>query len=275
MKRGNLPDRRRAGGMARSMSAFTLIELLVVIAIIAILASMLLPALRMAKEKSKAVVCTGKMKQIGLAVQMYAGDFDDYLPPDGIGNKNGSATRNRSTWWPCLLHEYVTNSPQPGWGTNDYRWWYFSQSSFASSVFCCPSSEKAGKQYVVIEREVSYGMNFVYLSFYGAGWVGSDRLAKISKVRSPDRTLFSTDSTVNPGTTFSIIVAQPAQYGNTFLPYLRHGGRLDEAYAATANTFVPGNPGRANSLMVDGHVESLGYSELMANSYYLFKSPKP
>lgn len=59
---------------------FTLVELLVVISIIAILASLLLPALRTAKETSRGISCKTQIKQIGQYMQMYAGDFADYLP---------------------------------------------------------------------------------------------------------------------------------------------------------------------------------------------------
>ena len=105
----------------KGKTAFTLIELLVVIAIIAILAALLLPTLAKARSKAWQTQCLDHLKQVGLAIQLYADENNDVLPGPALRQFPTSYNSNITCVLPFFIRHYVALPDPAAQRSSDHR----------------------------------------------------------------------------------------------------------------------------------------------------------
>jgi len=145
----------------RKSKGFTLIELLVVIAIIAVLLSILMPAMRKIKEVAREQVCKSHLKQIGLAVAMYLDDYERKIPDTQSSNQHqwfqsdGRTYRqpgSSGTYWGIFYRDYIKDQTK-----------IFGCPSFQSTIgtqliYSYGGSEKSANPDIVIQN-AAFGLN--------------------------------------------------------------------------------------------------------------------
>jgi len=236
---------------AKALRVFTLIELLVVVAIISILAALLLPSLSAAREKVKTIRCSSNLRQIGMGVFSYVGDFNGYYPVLNADPTDPNASTK--LWWPNAIAPYV---PVKGWLNESIGKMSYSQ----ANAWTCPTVRLEDVQW-----GCGYGANvdgpIAQSSLPAAGGRGYN---KGTFMKRPGEMACLADAMIHHPSFASDqdktwIALRAPIYGST-----------DWTLDATAQAARRHNDG-SNVSFADGHIEWHKWSELVNNKAKYFE----